>query len=156
MSGEEVLKRLVAVEQNVQAEMDKIMLKLGSSANAMIYDRIYNTGTNAEYQALLDYKPKYKEYKTKKGHYRGFVDLTYSGRLWSNIKVVSSQSEHSQGHATVSAEGNEYQQILSGLTEGNKNLRARGQILDLNNEEIGVLQGMVDVWVNDIVKRNGL
>lgn len=156
MNEKEVASKLTAVGQNVSADMDKIMLKLGMSANGMIYKRINTTGTNANYQELLDYKPKYKEYKKKAGHYRGFVDLTFTGRLWSDIKVVSSQSEHSQGQATISAESNEYQQILSGLTNGNKNLRARGQILDLNTEEVGILQEMVTVWVNDIVKKNGL
>jgi predicted metallopeptidase len=156
MNGAEVAKLLTAAGNDVIINLDKIMLKLGNDANAMIYSRIYQTGTNAEYQDLLSYKPKYKEYKEKKGHYRGFVDLTWSGRLWNNIKVVSSQGEHSKGHAKISAESLEYQQILSGLTNGNKNLRARGPILDLNTEEVGILQDEVDKWLTDILKKNGL
>jgi len=159
MSGEEAIQRFIKVSRDL-TEFDKIMPKIGFSANALIYDRIYRTGMNAKYEAFRDYTPGYKKYKDKKGHYRGFVDLTFSGRLWSNIRspaVKSTDTEHKAGVVVIGASGSEYRDILTGLTDGNnKGLKGRGDILDLNNEEISLIQQMTDKWVEEIINTNGL
>jgi hypothetical protein len=159
MSGEEFIVRFVRVGKDL-TEFDKIMPKIGASANAMIYTRIYQTGINAQNEPLRDYKDKYKKKKEKAGHYRGLVDLTYSGRLWSNIKtpvVKSTDAEHKEGVVIVGASGDEYRKILTGLTDGNgRGLEGRGDILDLNKEEIGIIQDMTDKWVSELVNANGL
>ncbi len=228
MSGEEAVQRLITVGRDVTADIDKIMLKLGLSANVMIYDRIYKTGKNAEGQEyrpystkpmLVNCKSKYmtedactkvlgtkteKKEKNKRSKYEKYmaaesgefgtkwitlnkggkkiklfelpegykqfreinnrrtdiVDLTWSGRLWSNIRypaVKSTDADHKAGIAIIGAAGDEYRKILLGLTDGNgKGMKGRGQILDLNKEEISVLEDMVNTWVSDIIKRDGL
>jgi hypothetical protein len=159
MSGEEFVVRFVKVSKDL-TEFDKIMPKIGLSANAMIYSRIYQTGINAQNEPLRDYTDKYKKKKTKAGHYRGLVDLTYSGQLWSNIKspaVKSTDADHKAGMVIVGPSGDEYRKILTGLVDGNgRGLQGRGDILDLNKEEIGIIQQMTDKWVGEIINANGL
>lgn len=159
MNIDTAVQRFIKVGKDF-TEFDKIMPKIGLSANAMIYDRIYKTGYNAQGEALRDYTPKYKKKKEKAGHYRGFVDLTYSGKLWSNISipaVKSTDADHKAGVVIVGASGDEYRKILMGLTDGNgRGLQGRGDILDLNKDEIAVIQEMTDKWVEETINANGL
>jgi hypothetical protein len=159
MNIDTAIQRFIKVGKDF-TEFDKIMPKIGASANAMIYQRIYTSGYNAQNEPFRDYTDKYKKYKTKKGHYRGFVDLTFSGRLWSNIQspvVKSTDEDHKAGVVIVGASGDEYRKILAGLTDGNgKGLQGRGDILDLNKDEIAVIQQMTDKWVEEIINSNGL
>jgi hypothetical protein len=159
MSGEEFVIRFVKVSKDL-TEFDKLMPKIGGDANAMIYTRIYQTGINAQNEQLRDYTPKYKKKKEKAGHYRGIVDLTYSGRLWSNIRtptVKSTEADHKAGMVIIGPAGDEYRKILTGLVDGNgRGLQGRGDILDLNKEEISIIQGFVDKWVGEIINANGL
>jgi hypothetical protein len=167
MNVDQAIQRFIKVGKDF-TEFDKIMPKIGASANAMIYQRIYTSGYNAQNEPFRDYTPKYKAYKskskskdpTKTGHYRGFVDFTYSGKLWSNIrepKVKSTDEDHKAGVVIVGASGDEYRKILMGLTDGNgRGLKGRGDILDLNKEEIDVIQQMTDKWVSEVINANGL
>jgi hypothetical protein len=167
MSGEEFVIRFVKVSKDL-TEFDKLMPKIGGDANALIYTRIYQTGINAQGEAFRDYTPKYKEYKSKSrskdpaktGHYRGFVDFTYSGNLWNDIrfpKIKSTDADHKAGMVIIGPAGDEYRKILTGLVEGNGRwLQGRGDILDLNKEEIGIIQQMTDKWVAEIINANGL
>ena len=62
-----------------------------------------------------------------------------------------------QGVVIVGASGDEYRKILMGLTDGNgRGLQGRGDILDLNKDEIAVIQQMTDKWVEEIINANGL
>jgi hypothetical protein len=159
MNVDQAIQRFIKVGKDF-TEFDKIMPKIGFSANAMICKRVNETGYNAQGEPFRDYTPKYKAYKTKKGYYRGFVDLYWSGRLWSNIKnpvVKSTDADHKEGVVIIGATGDEYRKILAGLTDGNgKGLKGRGDILDLNKEEIDFIQEMTDKWVSEVINANGL
>jgi hypothetical protein len=159
MNIDTAVQRFIKVGKDF-TEFDKIMPKIGLSANEMIYRRIYQTGRNALNEPFRDYTDKYKKKKTKAGHYRGFVDLTYSGSLWSNITlpaVKSTEADHKAGVVIIGASGDEYRKILTGLTDGNgRGLQARGDILDLSKEEVNVIQQMTDKWVEEIINANGL
>jgi len=92
----------------------------------------------------------YKEYRELHGHQTAFVDFAFSGNLWSNVQVISSDAEHSQGTARISAMGDNYRKILSGNTE------RKGVILDLNDKEVEELNKQVEKWITGIFHNCGL
>ena len=46
---------------------------------------------------------RYRKFREKrKGSAVTFVDFSFSGRMWSSVQVVSSESEHAKGMARIS------------------------------------------------------
>lgn len=72
----------------------------------------------------------YNQFRDLHGRQTGFVDFTFSGRMWGNITVVSSDAEHRSGVAVITAMDDKEYDKLAG------NTRRRGDILDMNDAEI--------------------
>jgi hypothetical protein len=150
MKSEEAINMMNKVQTETVNEFGQIMLQVASSANVLMKQRIVERGLNASNAKFPDYTPKYKKYKTEKGHYRGFVDFTFSGKTWSNVQVVSSEAEHQKGRARIGAMSEESNDILSGNTE------KKGTILDLTEQEITDLSEMMENALVEVWHKNGL
>jgi len=72
----------------------------------------------------------YKEYRELHGLQTGFVDFTFSGRLWSNIRVVSTNAGGGRAEAVITADNPADYDKLRG------NVGRRGQMLEMNPEEL--------------------
>lgn len=95
--------------------------------------RITRTGKKADGALLPDYSIGYKLEKKRAGKYRGFVDLTYTGKMWRDIKIVSTEST-AQGVKVV----------VGGSTPDARvkmesNADVRGDFLQLSNAEVEIL-----------------
>lgn len=128
----------------------RIMVELAQDAIALIKARVVGRGVNPEGEKYRDYTPKYRKYKTKKGKYRGFVDFSFSTRMWASIKLVSSESQLKLGIAKVTATTTFEQDKL------NWNTGSRGVILGLADFERDILLEEYDKKILDIWRRNGL
>jgi len=150
MSSEEAIKRIGFVIDKTINDYGSVMLEIATSANTMLQNRIVNTGYNAENRMFAPYSEKYAKYRKKHGRQTGFVDFTFSGRMWGNVQVVSDENEHRKGSARISTRSNEYAQILSGNTE------KKGTILDLNQTEIDKLAVILSDRLTKIWHEQGL
>jgi hypothetical protein len=92
----------------------------------------------------------YKELRELHGRQTGFVDFTWSGNMWNNIKVTSNRGELDSGVAVIKATLPEEQKKLSGLT------KRKGEILKLSKEEIYMLSKNYTLWINSILAKNKL
>lgn len=92
----------------------------------------------------------YKQYRELHGRQTAFVDFMFSGRMWSNISVISNQSEHQKGIAVIGAKADEEKKVLAG------NTKRRGDILDLSQKEIDELKSAYYIDTLQIFKNNGL
>lgn len=99
---------------------------------------------------LFELPGGYKQYRELAGRQTGFVDFTFTGRMWNNIKLVSDQGELDTGTAVIKATESIQQKKLSGLTE------KRGEILGLSKPEIEILSKNFSTWVERIVAKNKL
>ena len=84
----------------------------------------------------------YKEFRDLHGKQTGFVDFSFSGDMWKNIKVISGEAEHRAGIATISADN------PADLAKLQGNVDRRGDILALTEEE----QKEVALTIEDGVK----
>jgi hypothetical protein len=150
MKSEEAIHMMNKVQTETVNEFGQIMLQVASTANTLIKQRIVEKGLNASNAKFPDYTPKYKKYKTEKGHYRGFVDFTFTGGMWSNVQVISSEGEHKKGRARIGAMSDSVNDILSGNTE------KKGTILDLTQKEITDLSEMMENALVEVWHKNGL
>ena len=99
---------------------------------------------------LFELAGGYKEFRELHGRQTGFVDFAFSGRMWANITLVSSESEHSKGVARITAPNEDEYKKLEG------NTARRGAILDLNEKEMQEVADIIGVELDKIWKRNGL
>jgi len=79
-----------------------------------------------------------------------FIDFSFSGQMWRNIKVYSSNTEHNQGIVRIGATTPLDQAKLAGNTE------KKGPILKLSKEEIKTLSGIAKKELIQIFHNNGL
>lgn len=92
----------------------------------------------------------YKEYRELHGRQTGFVDFTFSGRMWNNIQVVSTDAEHKEGVARISAPNpDEYDKLES-------NTKRRGAILDLSSDEEEEIRLILEEEFMDIFRKQQL
>jgi hypothetical protein len=86
----------------------------------------------------------------------GFVDFTFTGRMLGNakvkgdVKVISDQQELNSGVVRIAATQELEKKKLSGLTE------RKGEILALSKKEETQLTGYYNIWVEKLLKKNGL
>jgi hypothetical protein len=92
----------------------------------------------------------YKELRDLHGRQTAFVDFTWSGNMWNNIKVTSDRAELDTGVAIIKATLPLEQKKLAGLT------KRKGEILELSKSEIGILSKNYSIWVNSILAKNKL
>jgi hypothetical protein len=150
MKSEEAIKMMNKVQTETVDEFGVMMLQVASTANTMIKARITEKGLNAEGAKFPDYSPRYKKFREAKGRQTSFVDFAFTGNMWSNVKVVSSDSEHKKGLARISTTTQDAEDKLSGNTE------KKGTILDLNKEEINELSKQMEDALVEIWHKNGL
>ncbi len=99
---------------------------------------------------LFEVPGGYKQYRELHGRQTGFVDFSFSGRMWSNVALISSPVDHNSGVAIIGAKNTETNDILEG------NTKRRGDILDLSDKEIDELKEMYNLGMLKILKQNGL
>ena len=94
---------------------------------------------------LFELEGGYKEFRQLHGRQTEFVDFTFSGRMWNNIKLKSSSEDHNSGIAIIGATQEEEEKKLEG------NTKRKGEIMALSNKEIKILthsyeQGILNIW----------
>lgn len=99
---------------------------------------------------LFEIPGGYKQYRELHGRQTGFVDFSFSGRMWSNVALISLPADHNSGVAIIGAKNTETNDILEG------NTKRRGDILDLSDKEIDELKEMYNLGMLKILKQNGL
>ncbi len=128
----------------------EVMAQVAQEALTMMRQRVTETGMDAEGRPYKDYSESYKEYKKQEGKYKGFVDFSFTNRMWSNIKLTSPQDELRLGTARIKATTPFEQEKLR------KNTASRGNILDLTDDEKELLKESYRDEILEIFKRNGL
>ena len=96
---------------------------------------------------LFELPNGYKQFRELHGKQTGFVDFSFSGRMWANIQIVSDNSEHNSGVARISAASEENQNKLAGNTE------KRGPILKLSQSEISTLGKDYNTHIMQIIEK---
>ena len=96
---------------------------------------------------LFEIPGGYKQFRELHGKQTGFVDFSFSGRMWANIQIVSDNSEHNSGVARISAASEENQKKLAG------NTKKRGPILKLSQSEISTLGKDYNTHVMQIIEK---
>ena len=92
----------------------------------------------------------YKQLRDMQGYKTDHVDFTYSGRMWSDINVISTTGDHNKGIAMIGSKTEEGNDKLAGNTE------RRGDILDLSQKEIAEISQALNLNTIKIFKKNGL
>jgi len=92
----------------------------------------------------------YKQYREIHGRQTSFVDFSFTNKMWNDINVISSASDHSQGMAIIGAKEDKEKKKLAG------NTARKGEILDLSPKEIEYLTNMFNLSVLNVFKENGL
>ena len=139
-------KRLNGVISDLQSGAHgDVMVQVASDAIAMIKTRVQERGLNAEGSQFPEYSKSYREKKQKEGKYKGFVDFSFTNRMWSNIKIVSPKGELDMGVAVIKATTPFEQDKL------NWNTKLKGDILTLSEQEKQKLihlyeQGILNIW----------
>lgn len=82
---------------------------------------------------LFEIPGGYKQLRELQGLRTDIVNFIYSNRMWANIKITSSNTEHNNGVVILGATTDEDKIKLKANTE------KRGQILALNDSEIKTL-----------------
>src|SRR4030042_5135233 len=106
------------------------MSQIAESPTVIVKDRVQERGLNPDGMPYREYSPSYLAYKKKERKYRGFVDFTFTERMWTNIKLVSPRDELDMGIAIIKATTSEDQEKLK------KNTKSRGPILALSTDEV--------------------
>lgn len=98
---------------------------------------------------LFELAGGYKEFRELHGRQTGFVDFAFSGRMWADVQIVSSDGEHANGIARISTLSDEQMKKLEGHT------KRKGVLLDLNQAEIDKLAKIVSerltrIWQQEL------
>lgn len=99
---------------------------------------------------LFEIPGGYKQFRELHGRQTGFVDFSFSGRMWANISLISNAQDHISGTAIIGAKNTDTNDILEG------NTKRRGDILDLSKSEIEELKEQYTLNTLRIFKENGL
>ncbi len=147
MNQQEYQQRLDRVINAMRTEHIGLMQTMGLNAMALIKNRIQNSGRNAEGGTFSpEYTEKYKKYKEKKGKYKGFVDFSFTNRMWNNtqLKQVDAKS------VTIGALSDENRRKME------YNVELRGTILDLTDQEIDKILKAYEKDLLQLIHNNGL
>lgn len=80
----------------------------------------------------------------------GFVDFSFSNRMWNNIKVVIDLMQARQGQVTIKATTPEDNAKLEG------NTKRRGDILMISKSEEQQLADILNEGLEMLIANNGL
>lgn len=90
---------------------------------------------------LFEIDGGYKEFRELHGRQTNHVDFNWTGEMWANVQVVSSEDEHRTGLARISTLSETENDKLSGNTD------RRGEILMLNDSEVKVVSDIIEDWL---------
>ena len=96
---------------------------------------------------LFELPGGYKQFRELHGRQTGFVDFTFTGRMWSNIKLVSDRAELNSGVAVIKPSEDIQKKKLAGNTE------RRGDILALSKTEEQRLADIYSVWIEGALRK---
>lgn len=105
---------------------------------------------SGDVKRLFELSGGYKQFRELHTRQTKFVDFTFTGEMMNNIKIVSSNSEHSSGVVVIAAEKDIEKKKLAG------NTKRKGDILELSRKEIAELQTSYDKWVDNLIRQNKL
>lgn len=91
MTPQEFANKFNQFNQNAKVFLQNSAALIANDSIAKVADRIQNTGKDASGAPLLrsdgsDYSTAYKQLKSDAGRYQGFVDLSFSRRMWTNLQ----------------------------------------------------------------------
>lgn len=150
--------KLGQAQADLSALSPEVMVGVAANAIAMVRRRVVEQGTNASgtsFQSIREYRPDYKDYKEKRGRYRGFVDFTLEGRMFSNTQV-SLESDYIDKSAAT------YNSItIRPLSPENrekleKNTRKWGKILALSTDEVNKLKKALIYDIKAIIQKTSI
>ena len=136
------------LKNDLEGELPDVMLEASITAKSIVQDRIQETGKDAESVAFRDYAESTKKIRNKKGRQTIFVDLTDTGRMWSNIGVVNVQGSKNISIVSVGGKNEFTKQKLRDNTE------RFGRIMDLSIMEQQDISQVIDFGVRRIIERN--
>ena len=125
-------------------------MTVSACAKAQVrYKRKRPKGSTEPLRSFL-LKNGYEEYRELHGRQTEFVDFMFKGDMWADITLTTSESEHKKGKATVTAKSPDQYKKLEG------NVARKGQILDLNDEEIKTITEIIDEELEMLITKIGL
>lgn len=110
-------------------------------------DRTNNQGKKIRLAVL---EGGYDKFRKLHGRQTNFVDFTFSGDMWNDIKIISKKTEHNTGTIVIGAEKEEEKKKLEG------NTKREGTILDLSDSEIETLKHDFKLKTLYIIRNNGI
>ena len=146
-SGYSTRPLLVGKSSFIQLSAAQVLLGSKKKRKALEW-RTIGKGENARRLAILN--GGYKDLRNRQGRQTDHVDFSYTGRMWSNINIRSTQSDHQRGLAIIGAGTPEDKKKLEGNTE------RKGEILDLSQSEIDKLNEIYNYEVLNIFHKRGL
>ena len=90
---------------------------------------------------LFELPGGYKEFREIHGHRTDITNFFFSGRMMSDIAVVSSDDEHTKGRAVISTKHDEQNLKLQGNTD------RKGEILMLSDSEVKEVSDIIEDWL---------
>jgi len=99
---------------------------------------------------LFELAGGYKEFRELHGRQTGFVDFAFSGRMWADVQVISTNAEHQEGRARIGTLSEEQNKKLEG------NTARRGDILELSDQEINILQKTIEVRIAELMSKHNM
>jgi hypothetical protein len=147
----ELNKKLEGLSKDLETYIDgKSMPILAADALVLIRKRVQEKGLNANGQLYEQYSWPYAKRKWKAGKYKGFVDFKFTNRMWSDVQIVSSQADHEDGVAVISALKDEEKEKLGWNTD------KKGDILALSKSETETIAKNYDALIQRLIKKYGL
>ena len=98
---------------------------------------------------LFELAGGYKEFRELHGRQTNYVDFAFSGRMWADVQVVSTDEEHKLGRARISTLTEEQMTKLAGNTE------RKGTILDLSTDETHALARVIENRLTEMWRQQG-
>jgi hypothetical protein len=92
----------------------------------------------------------YKQWREIYGAQTDHVDFSVTNEMWNDINIISKSSDHQKGTVIIGAKQESEKKKLSG------NTKRRGDILDLNPNEIEDLYKTYNLSMLQIFRNNGL
>lgn len=128
----------------------QVMVQVASNAIVLIKQRVQEKGLNPDGAKYPEYSKGYLKYKKKEGKYRGFVDFSFTARMWDNIKLVSPKEELNEGIAVIKGTTSFEQNKLNWNTE------KKGEILALSEKEKEKLVRLYEQGILNMFRKNQL
>lgn len=144
-------KRLNGVIRDLETGAHgQVMVQVASNAIALVKQRVQEKGLNPDGAKYPEYSKGYLAKKKKEGKYRGFVDFSFTARMWNNIKLISPKNELDEGIAVIKASTGFEQDKLNWNTEN------KGEILALSEKEKQSLVRTYEQGILNMFRKNQL